>query len=172
MENMHSPYIQSKIQHLYIKMNKILTSTALLLTLSIAFACHSTAAPSTDNEVTVIELTAEEFKTKVYDWEQGGDWKYLGNKPAIVDFYATWCGPCRLLKPRLKQIAQEYGDKIVVYSIDAESAPRLSALMGVRAYPTMYFIPMNGIPTQSVGLLSMQDLRRGVNEILLKKANE
>lgn len=153
-------------------MNKILKTLGVILLFSFLCSCQSKAATMTEGdgeEITVIELTAEDFKTKVFDWEGGGEWKYLGDKPAIVDFYATWCGPCRILKPRLKALAKEYGDKIVVYSIDAESAPQLSMIMGVQAYPTLYFIPTEGIPTQSVGLLSMKDLRKGVDEILLKK---
>lgn len=156
-------------------MNKILKSLGLILLISLAYSCRSEAANTHEkkgDEITVIELTAEEFKTKVFDWENGGEWKYLGDKPAIVDFYATWCGPCRVLKPRLKEIAKEYGDQIVVYSIDAESAPQLSIIMGVQAYPTLYFVPMGGMPTQSVGLLSMKDLRKGVDEILLNKKNQ
>lgn len=152
-------------------MNKILKTLGVLILLTTVLSCRGNAATKSDGDeqFTVIELTADEFKTKVYDWESGGEWKYLGDKPAIVDFYAVWCGPCRILKPRLKEIAKEYGDQIVVYSIDAEQAPQLSMLMGVQAYPTLYFIPREGIPTQSVGLLSMKDLRRGVDEILLKK---
>lgn len=151
-------------------MKKIYYILGLLL-FSLAFSNCSKAANTAkgDKEVTVIELTGEEFKTKVYDWEKGGEWKYLGDKPAIIDFYAVWCGPCRILKPRLKAIAKEYGDQIVVYSIDAESVPQLSALMGVQAYPTLYFVPKTGVPTQSVGVLSMKDLRKGVDEILLNK---
>lgn len=116
----------------------------------------------------VIEITPREFVSKVYDYKSGSSWKYQGSKPAIVDFYATWCMPCRVLKPRLKKIAEKYGDKIVVYSIDAETAPNLAAMLGVQGYPTLLFIPAdNTIPTMSVGALSLDDLTRGVEEILL-----
>ena len=173
-------------------MNKIISSIGLIILISIFPSCKSDAAKSeytdtsevrteqsevtpavTDTadgeEATVIELTGEEFQAKVFDWKNSKEWKYLGDKPAILDFYASWCGPCRILKPRLKSIAKEYGSDIVVYSIDAESVPELSALMGVQAYPTVYFVPKSSMPTQSVGLLSIGDLRRAVDEILLEK---
>ena len=115
------------------------------------------------------ELTPDDFARLVFDWRAGGDFKYAGDKPAIVDFYATWCVPCHLLRPRLKAIAKEYRDEIVVYSIDAELAPNLSYLMGVQAYPTLLFIPMKETPTIASGLLPEKDLKRGVEELLLGK---
>ena len=119
------------------------------------------------------EINPEEFARLVFDWREGGDWAYAGSKPAIVDFYATWCVPCHLLRPRLKAIAEEYKDDIIVYSIDAESAPNLAYLMGVQAYPTLLFIPLGETPTIAMGLLPKKDLKRGVEEILLgRKADK
>lgn len=115
------------------------------------------------------ELTPDDFARLVFDWREGGDFKYVGDKPAIVDFYATWCVPCHLLRPRLKTIAKEYEDEIFVYSIDAELAPNLSYLMGVQAYPTILFIPMKEVPTIAAGLLPEKDLKKGVEELLLGK---
>ena len=118
------------------------------------------------------EINPEEFARLVFDWREGGDWSYAGSKPAIVDFYATWCVPCHLLRPRLKEIAEEYKEEIIVYSIDAESAPNLAYLMGVQAYPTLLFIPMKETPTISVGLLPTKEIKRGVEEILLGRKAE
>ena len=118
----------------------------------------------------VNEITPDEFARLIFDWREGGDFVYKGTKPAVVDFYATWCMPCRLLRPRLKKLAEDYKDQIAVYSIDAETAPNLSYMMGVQAYPTLLFIPLGGeTPTIAVGLLPQKDLERGVNELLLGK---
>lgn len=118
------------------------------------------------------EITPQDFARLIFDWRNGGDFRYIGTRPAIVDFYATWCVPCHLLRPRLKEIAETYKEDIYVYSIDAESAPNLSYLMGVQAYPTLLFIPMREIPTISMGLLPTKELKRGVEEILLGKKKE
>ena len=115
----------------------------------------------------VNELTPDDFARLVFDWREGGEWHYVGDKPCVVDFYASWCVPCRLLRPRLKHLAETYRDEIIVYSIDAESAPNLSYLMGVQAYPTILFIPLRETPTIAVGLLPESDLKRGVEEYLL-----
>lgn len=122
-----------------------------------------------DAEATTVEITEEQFKQLIFDFTAGGEWKYKGTKPAIVDFYATWCPPCKRLRPRLETIAKEYGDEIIVYTIDSDQAARASAAMGVRVLPTLLFIPVEGTPTKSEGLLRLSQLRSQVDEILLGK---
>lgn len=119
-------------------------------------------------EAVVVEIDEKQFTELIYDINSTS-LKYLGDKPVIVDFYAVWCGPCKRLRPRLEQIAKEYGDDIIVYSIDAERAPKASQFMGIDAFPTLFFIPTEGKPARSVGLLKMGELRHHVDKYLLNK---
>ena len=141
--------------------------SALLALGSLAVAFAGEEEPRKPVPGVINEITPEEFAALIFDWREGGDFRYAGTKPAVVDFYATWCVPCRVLRPRLKELAKKYKDEIVVYSIDAEMAPNLSYLMGVQAYPTILFIPLKETPTIAVGLLPQKDLNRGVEELLL-----
>lgn len=138
---------------------------------SLSFLPEITAAAQTNPKasVGVIEISESQFADLVYDYNNAnGEWLYKGDKPAVIDFYAEWCGPCRRLRPRLEQLASEYGEEIVVYSIDAEQAPTLSRLIGIRAYPTLLFIPVKGTPTMAEGLLSLKILRQQVEQIKKK----
>lgn len=93
----------------------------------------------------VVHLTKEEFLKKVVDYENNPtEWKYLGDKPAIVDFYADWCGPCKMIAPILEELAAEYKDRIVIYKVNTEQEQELAAVFGIRSIPTLLFIPMQG----------------------------
>ena len=93
---------------------------------------------------------------------------YKGTKPAIVDFYADWCGPCRRLSPVLEKLAEKYKDKIVVYKVDTDKERELAAAFGITSLPTLVFIPMDGKPQASQGALPEEVLEKGINEVLLK----
>jgi thioredoxin len=96
-------------------------------------------------------------------------WKYEGKLPAIVDFYATWCGPCKKLSPRLEELAEKYAGKIIVYRVDTDQEQQLAQSMGIESLPTLLFIPVNGQLKQTVGLLSSETLEKTINEVLLVK---
>ena len=115
-----------------------------------------------------IHLTLSEFKEKVADTDNLPEWKYKGGKPALIDFYATWCGPCRSLAPILDEIAEEYDGKIYVYKIDTDKEGELSTMFGIRSIPTMLFIPMQGMPMRHVGALPKQTLKQAIDDALLK----
>ncbi|MGQ1946886.1 thioredoxin domain-containing protein [Geofilum sp. OHC36d9] len=119
-----------------------------------------------EGEAAVIPLDEAGFIEHVFDYKNNSEWKYKGDKPAIIDFYAEWCGPCKRLSPVLAELQREYGGKIQVYKIDAEKNRELAAAFGVSAYPTMLFIPMNSDPAGARGLLPKEELVRLITDFL------
>ena len=116
-----------------------------------------------------IHLTKDEFITKVANYEANPtEWKYLGDKPAIIDFYADWCVYCRKLAPVLEELAAEYDGKIYIYKVDTEKEREIAAAFGVRALPTLLFIPLNGDPQVAQGAVPKEDLKRFIDSVLLK----
>ena len=115
------------------------------------------------------ELTLSEFKNKVMDFEKDPDnWNYKGDKPAIIDFYATWCGPCKATAPILDSLAEEYKDKIIVYKVDVDKEQELASMFGIRSIPSLLFIPMQGDPKMQVGAMGRMDLENAIKNTLLK----
>lgn len=115
-----------------------------------------------------IQLTKDEFLKRVADYETNpSEWIYLGDKPAIVDFYADWCGPCKMVAPILEELAAEYGDDIYIYKINTEEEPDLSAAFGIQSIPSLLFIPMNESPQMAMGAMSKADFKRAIEEVLL-----
>ena len=92
---------------------------------------------------------------------------FAGDKPAIVDFYATWCGPCRQVAPILEELAKEYDGKIVIYKIDTDKEQGLAAAFGIRSVPTILFIPQQGKPQVAQGALPKEELKKAIDEFLL-----
>ena len=115
------------------------------------------------------ELTLSEFKNKVMDFDKDPDnWNFKGDKPAIIDFYATWCGPCKATAPILDSLAEEYQDKIVVYKVDVDKEQELASIFGIRSIPSLLFIPMKGEPKMQVGAMGRIDLEKAIKNTLLK----
>lgn len=118
----------------------------------------------------VIHLNKADFLTKVYNYEKNpNEWKYEGDKPAIVDFYATWCGPCKMIAPLLEEMAKEYDGQIVIYKVDTDKEPELSAAFGIRSIPTLLFIPAEGEPQIGQGAMPKATLKKAIDEFLLGK---
>ena len=113
------------------------------------------------------QLTAQEFREKIFDYEKEEEWKYKGNLPAIVDFYADWCGPCRAVAPVLEDLSEEYGGKIIVYKIDTDKETELSALFGIQSIPALLFIPTKGSLMVQKGALPKNILQQVIEERLL-----
>ena len=111
-------------------------------------------------------LTKETFLEKVFNYEKSKEWKFEGNVPAVIDFYADWCGPCKMIAPILEQLSEEYGDAINIYKIDTEAEQELAAAFGIRSIPSMLFCPMDGEPQMANGALPKQELERIIAEVL------
>lgn len=117
-----------------------------------------------------IQLTKADFLKKVADYETTPhEWKYLGDKPAIVDFYASWCGPCKMIAPILEELAVEYNNELYIYKINTEDEQELSNAFGIRSIPSLLFIPMNGAPQMAMGAMSKTDFKHAIQEVLLSK---
>lgn len=115
----------------------------------------------------VVHITKADFLKKIYDFEKNPDeWKYLGSQPAIVDFYADWCGPCRQLSPVLDELAKEYSGKLTIYKVNVDKERGLATFFGIRSIPTLLFIPMKGKPQRSLGALSKTELKGIIKDVL------
>jgi thioredoxin 1 len=117
----------------------------------------------------VIVLTNADFKQNIFNYEINKQWKFEGNLPVIIDFYADWCGPCKLLSPRIEEIAKEYAGKIIVYKVNTDKEQLLSQNMGIQNLPTLLFIPVKGQPQATMGALPKETLLKAIHEILLVK---
>src|SRR6056300_1111666 len=111
-------------------------------------------------------LTRETFLEKVFNYTENKDWKFEGDKPALIDFYADWCGPCKMLAPILEELSEEYGDKINIYKIDTEAEQELAAAFGIRSIPSMLFCPMDAEPQMANGALPKAELERVIEDVL------
>ena len=137
-------------------MKKVLIPFILLLTFSIGTKAQ-----------TVEPLTNDQFKEKIWNYDTDKEWKYLGDKPAIIDLYATRCGPCKRLAPILEEIQKEYGSKIQIYKVDTDKEKQLSNLFNVSSIPLMVFIPKKGEPFLVTGLRPKEQLVEIINEKLM-----
>jgi thioredoxin len=117
-----------------------------------------------------IHLTKADFLSKVANFETNPtEWKYLGDKPCIIDFYASWCGPCKIVAPILEDLSKEYEGQIYFYKVDTEAEQELAGAFGIRSIPSILFCPMTGAPQMAQGALPKETFRQAINEILLGK---
>jgi thioredoxin 1 len=121
----------------------------------------------TNTTESVVPMTNETFKKMIFNYDLNKDWKFEGSKPAIIDFYADWCPPCRQLSPLVEEIAKEYAGKIDVYKVDTDKETTLAQALGITNLPTLLFIPAKGKPQSTMGALPKESLVKAINEILL-----
>lgn len=126
-----------------------------------------------NNKMEVVALNKADFLKKVYNYEANSkDWKFEGNRPAIVDFYATWCGPCKAMHPVLEELSKEYSGKVDIYQIDVDQEQELASAFGIRSIPTLLMIPMKEEPRIMQGAMPKEQLKKAIDEFLLNKAKE
>ena len=147
-------------------MRKILIIAAVAFTALFA----SVAEMNASDKGKVKHLTKAEFVKFVYDIDKNTEsLDYLGSKPAVVDFYADWCRPCKQLAPVLEELAAEYQDEIVVYKVNTDNDPELAQAFGITSIPTLIFIPLNGSPEMAQGALPKDTLKEVIEKVLLDK---
>ena len=112
-------------------------------------------------------MTTKDFKDKVFNYETEKDWKYLGQLPAIIDFYADWCGPCKMVAPVLEELSVEYKDRLVIYKVNTDKEQELSAVFGIQSIPTILFIDSAGEPMMQPGAFHKHVFRQIIEEKLL-----
>lgn len=158
-------------------MKQILLLT-LLITGSVLVSCNGQTSKDQlkeltkkENKMKTIHLNKIDFLKKVANYEATpGEFKYLGDKPALIDFYADWCGPCKAIAPVLEELAAEYDGEIYIYKINTEEEQELAALFGIRSIPSLLFVPMGGEqPQMAQGALPKPNLKEAIDKVLLKK---
>jgi thioredoxin len=158
-------------------MKKRIFASILLATTLTACAGNTKENKKTENnqlkqekKMGTIHLTKSEFLSKVANYETNPtEWKYLGDKPCIIDFYASWCGPCKTIAPILEDLAKEYDGQIYIYKINTEEEQELASAFGIRSIPTILFCPMVGAPQMAQGALPKDALKKAITDVLLKK---
>jgi thioredoxin 1 len=120
-----------------------------------------------ENRIGLVEsLTKDSFLQKVFNYEQNKEWKFEGKLPCIIDFYADWCGPCKMVEPILQELAQEYQGKLNIYRVDTQAQQELAAAFGIQSIPSMLFVPLNDKPQMVMGALPKNALKKAIKEVL------
>jgi thioredoxin len=154
---------------LYMKIKNYI-SALMLVMVPLMSNCQGPAAKKVEDkkqDQTVVEhLTKLTFKQKVFDYEANKQWKYAGNLPCIIDFYADWCGPCKRLAPTVEQIAKDYKGKIKVYKVNVDEQQELAGAFGIQGIPAVLFCPQTEKPQMSTGYISRADFDKAIKDVL------
>lgn len=117
-------------------------------------------------------LTKETFLKKVFDYENNKEWKFEGELPCLIDFYADWCQPCKMVAPILEELSKEYEGKVNIYKVDTEDQQELAAAFGIRSIPSLLFCPADEQPQMAQGALPKETMKQVIEEVLLKNKQE
>jgi len=111
-------------------------------------------------------LNKQAFLEKVFNFEQNKEWKFEGDKPCLIDFYADWCGPCKIVAPVLEELSEEYKDSVNIYKVNTEQEQELAAAFGIQSIPSLLFVPMGDKPQMAMGALPKQQLEDAIKDVL------
>ena len=136
----------------------------------ILFWCALIAAPSLAEDV--VYLNTEQFRDRIFDYKTEREWVYKGDKPCVIDFYTTWCGPCKRLAPIMEELSQTYCDQVVFYKVDTERERELAYVFGISSIPQVLYIPVGGKPMLLKGLYPKEEIVRIIEEFLLVENKE
>lgn len=143
---------------------------SILLLAGATVSCFGGSVKNQTNQMKTIELTQADFLSKVANYKADPTkWEYLGDKPAIIDFYASWCGPCKALAPVLEELSAEYDGQIYIYKVNTENEQELASDFGIRSIPSLLFVPMGEDPQMSQGAMPKSALKDAIDKVLLKK---
>jgi thioredoxin len=117
-------------------------------------------------------LNKQTFRDKVFNFEQNKEWKYEGNVPAVVDFWAPWCGPCRMVGPVIDELSTEYAGKVNFYKVNTDEEQELAGMFGIRSIPSLLFIPVKGEPQMAMGALPKAELKKIIESDLLSSSKK
>jgi len=123
------------------------------------------------NSMALEHLTTETFKEKVFNFELNKEWKFEGNVPAIIDFYANWCGPCKMVAPILEELQTEYGDKLTIFKVNTEEQQELASIFGIQSIPSILFVPLEGQPQMAMGALPKDTFKSAISDVLKVSIN-
>jgi thioredoxin 1 len=115
-------------------------------------------------------ITTDEFKQKVFNWDDNSEWKYEGDLPAIIDFYADWCGPCKMVAPILEELSEQYDGRLRIYKVDTDKEQELAMAFGIQSIPSILFIPMDEKPQMAAGALPKETLEQVIKDVLKVEA--
>ncbi len=111
-------------------------------------------------------LTKQTFLEKVFDYENNKEWKFNGDKPCIIDFYADWCGPCKMVAPVLEELSEEYKGRVDIYKVNTEDEQELAAVFGIRSIPSILFVPKDDKPQMAMGALPKESFVEAIQKVL------
>lgn len=148
---------------------KTAIGTAAAVVLGLSASAQAPSENQKQQTMKTIELTTAEFQKQIYDFAKNTEWKYEGDLPAVIDFYATWCGPCKAMAPVMETLSEEYAGRIRIFKVDVDKEKRLAALFSVRSIPTFLFIPLEGEPKHANGAMDIQQMRTIIDRTLLGK---
>ncbi|MCK4854316.1 MAG: thioredoxin [Bacteroidales bacterium] len=118
------------------------------------------------NFVMTEHLTVDTFKEKVFNFEENKEWKFEGEKPCVIDFYADWCGPCKMVAPILEELSEEYDGKLDIFKVNTEEQKELSAIFGIQSIPSLLFVPKDGQPQMAMGALPKDTMEQAFKDVL------
>jgi thioredoxin len=166
---------------------KNLRTVLLILAAVVAVSCSNSTETKAQSDKSVtaenkaatseggktIKMNKDLFIEKVMDYETNKDqWVYRGDRPAIIDFYADWCKPCKLIAPIMEELAQEYKDELYIYKVDTQVERELASVFGIRSIPAVLFIPLEGKPQMSTGALPKETFKQVIDDFLLPSPAE